>query len=102
MALKTTEVEAKGGRSRHRSLGLSDEQAQPDEVGWNSGQAFAAVSGVERERRDEVGALAQGTDEAGDVGGGRLAGLGLDGRDHGAPKRLLARQLGPSPVPYRP
>jgi len=27
MALKTTEVEAKGGRSRHRSLGLSDEQA---------------------------------------------------------------------------
>ena len=27
MALKTTEVEAKGGQSRHRSLGLSDEQA---------------------------------------------------------------------------
>ena len=27
MALKTTEVEAKGGPSRHRSLGLSDEQA---------------------------------------------------------------------------
>src|SRR2546429_8695701 len=27
MALKTTEVEAKGGRSRHRSLGLSDEAA---------------------------------------------------------------------------
>src|SRR2546425_6854265 len=27
MALKTTEVEAKGGRSRHRSLGLSDERA---------------------------------------------------------------------------
>src|SRR5881409_856904 len=27
MALKTTEVEAKGGRSRHRSLGLSDDQA---------------------------------------------------------------------------
>src|SRR3989442_3367066 len=27
MALKTTYVEAKGGRSRHRSLGLSDEQA---------------------------------------------------------------------------
>src|SRR5256886_16417975 len=27
MALKTTEVEAKGGHSRHRSLGLSDEQA---------------------------------------------------------------------------
>jgi 2-oxoisovalerate dehydrogenase E1 component subunit alpha len=27
MALKTTEVEAKGGKSRHRSLGLSDEQA---------------------------------------------------------------------------
>jgi 2-oxoisovalerate dehydrogenase E1 component alpha subunit len=27
MALKTTEVEAKGGRSRHRSLGLTDDQA---------------------------------------------------------------------------
>ena len=27
MALKTTEVEAKGGPSRHRSLGLTDEQA---------------------------------------------------------------------------
>src|SRR3984893_15025429 len=27
MALKTTEVEAEGARSRHRSLGLSDEQA---------------------------------------------------------------------------
>src|SRR2546425_1617913 len=27
MALKTSEVEAKGGRSRHRSLGLSDETA---------------------------------------------------------------------------
>src|SRR2546427_5450570 len=27
MALKTTEVVAKGGRSRHRSLGLSDEEA---------------------------------------------------------------------------
>src|SRR5437764_14690005 len=28
MALKTTEVEAKGGRRRHRSLGLSDEVAR--------------------------------------------------------------------------
>src|SRR5437870_201715 len=28
MALKTTQVEAKGGQSRHRSLGLSDEEAR--------------------------------------------------------------------------
>jgi len=27
MATKTQEVEQKGGQSRHRSLGLSDEQA---------------------------------------------------------------------------